>query len=136
MNVGVYACKQTNREQEADRADSLSVNSLMKIISHPPFQVHKQLPIIKDCCDSLWAAVWSSFQPSVSCMCCAEKLRVAEFPASSAKHLSIHLTLPNELLGFVSFIIWWLGLTSAQCWARILPKLCFTISLLQTVIPR
>lgn len=111
MNVEYkYACKQTIREGGADRADSTSVNSMMTIISHLPFQVHKQLPIIKACCDSLWAAVYSSSQPSVLCMSCAQKLCVAEFPAAWAKHLSIHLTLPNELLGSVSFIMRWLCL--------------------------
>lgn len=125
------ACKQTEREGEADRADSMSVNSLMTIISHLPFQVHKQLPIIKDCCDSLWAAVYCSSQPSVLCMRCAEKLCVAQFPAARAKHLSIHLTLPNELLGFVSFIIRRLCLaldTAGSILGMDLsfkPKLCF-----------
>lgn len=56
-------------EGEADRADSTSVNSLMTIISHLFFQVHKQLPIIKDCCDSLWAAVYSSSQTCVFYTC-------------------------------------------------------------------
>lgn len=64
--------KQTEGEGEADGADGSSVNGLMKTISHPPFQVHKQLPIINKCCDSLRAAVGSSSQPSLLCMISAE----------------------------------------------------------------
>lgn len=96
--------KQSNREGEADRADSASVNDLMTTISHLPLQVHKQLPIINNCRDSLWAAVSSSSQPSVLCMTCAEMLvYVASFPSAQAKDMSVHLTLPNE------FLIWFIS---------------------------
>ena len=92
-----YACKQAKREGEADRADGPSVNSLMTIISHLPFLVHKQLPIIKDCCESLWAAVCSSSQPSVSSMRRAEKLCVAyssfHRPAPSICQFILHFLM-------------------------------------------
>lgn len=65
-------------EREADGADSTSVNGLMTIISHLPIQVHKQLPIIKECCDSLWACGLQLITAKVILrMRCVEKLCVA-----------------------------------------------------------
>lgn len=91
---------------EPDRADRSSVSSLMTIISHLPFQGHKQLPIINS---ALTAVIHWGLRSTVDCCqvfyALAELKRwcVALFPAAQAKHLSIHLTLPNEV--FFLFLV-------------------------------
>lgn len=124
--------KQTDRARQPDRADSTSVSSLMKIISHLPLQVHKQLPIIKDGCDSLRACglqlglsqvfyacavlksfVWHSFQPRGPNIC----------------QFILHFLM--NFLGLVAFIIWWLRLALDTAGSILgtdpafKPKLCF-----------
>lgn len=98
-----HACKQAHREGEADRADSSSVSGLMTIISHLPFRLINSFPLLKT------AVIHCGLRSAVvSAKCFMHVVCVGH--RSRAKHLSIHLTLPNELLGWDSFIVWCLCL--------------------------